>query len=186
MNMKMNQSTVKQHLCISNVSDILQLVEQELLTLPEHMSSSSIVLYGLCCLIFSFLCSVCSSLFALLCFAFLSLFLSEQYCLSFHLRLTFELLNAYNFETCFVTLYDCTLRRVCVTHVSWVFCVNLKRLVHLRCIVWFEPRLLQYFGDFQFSCLCSSVLWNLEMSCVPLIFYGIKKCLVFLQYFVGY
>ena len=112
MIMKMNQSTVKQNLCISNVSDILQLVEQELLTLPEHMSSSSIVLCGLCCLIFSFLCSVCSSLFALLCFSFLSLFLSEQYCLSFHLRLTFELLNAYNFKTCFVTFYDCTLRRV--------------------------------------------------------------------------
>ena len=81
MFIKMNQSTVKRSLCISNVSDILQLVEQELLTLPGHMSSSSIVLCGLCCLIFSFLCSVI--VHCLLCFSFLSLFLCELYCLSY-------------------------------------------------------------------------------------------------------
>ena len=94
---------------ISNALYILQLVEQELVTLPEHTSSSSILLWDLLCLIFSFLWNVCISLFALLCFAFLSLFLCELYCLSFDLRFTFDLPNAYNFETCFVTLYNGTL-----------------------------------------------------------------------------
>ena len=126
-------------------------------------ASSSILLCGLCCLIFSFLCNVCSSLFGLVCF-FVSF--PFQYCLSFDLRLTFELLNAYNFEMCFVTLYDCTLRRV-----SRVFCVILKRLY---CGVWTAMSCPSILGTFNFlvcvhrfcgifKLLCSSgILWKFE------------------------
>ena len=142
MTIKMNWSTVKQNLYISNALYILQLVEQELVALPEHTSSSSILLWDLFCLILSFLWNVCISLFALLCFAFLSLFLCELYCLSFDLRLTFDLPNAYNFETCFVALYNGTFGLwdlFCGTYVSLVVCVILKRLVFLGCLVNFGP-----------------------------------------------
>jgi hypothetical protein len=105
-----------------------------------------------------------------------------QCCLSFDLRLTFELLNAYNFETCFATLYDCTLRRV-----SRVFCVILKRLVLLGCIVGFElPCLILVFwelsiflfvfigfGEFLNFCVPLVFYGNLKTSCVPLVFNGI-------------
>ena len=142
-------------------------------------ASSSILLCGLCCLFFSFLCNVCSSLFGLVCF-FASF--PFQCCLSFDLRLTFELLNAYNFETCFATLYDCTLRRV-----SRVFCVILKRLVLLGCIVGFElPCLILVvwelsiflfvfigFGEFLNFCVPLVFYGNLKTSCVPLVFNGI-------------
>jgi len=47
----------------------VSLVEQELLTLPEHLSSPRF-LVGLCYLIFSFMCMFCWSLFVLLYFFF--------------------------------------------------------------------------------------------------------------------
>jgi hypothetical protein len=46
------------------------LVEQELLTLPEHLSSSSVFSGGSCYSIFSFMCMFCRSLFVLLYFFF--------------------------------------------------------------------------------------------------------------------
>ena len=135
MIIKMNQSTVKRSLCISNVSDILQLVEQELLTLPEHhhrfryvvcvaYSSVFSVMLVVHCLLWVFFFVVS---FALLFFfvSFPLLIVLSVLCLrlSFDLRLTFELLNAYNFETCFVTPYDCTLRGVlCDSCFSCVLC----------------------------------------------------------------
>ena len=46
------------------------LVEQELLTLPEHLSSPSGFQWGLCYSIFSFICMFCRLLFVLLYFYF--------------------------------------------------------------------------------------------------------------------
>ena len=45
-------------------------MEQDLLTLPEHPSSSPVILVGLCYSIFSFMCMFCRLLFILLHFPF--------------------------------------------------------------------------------------------------------------------
>ena len=48
----------------------LSLVEQELITFPEHLSSLLVFWWGSCYSIFSFICMFCWSLFALLYFFF--------------------------------------------------------------------------------------------------------------------
>ena len=116
-------------------------------------ASSSISLCGLCCLFFSFLCNVCSSLFGLV---------------------SIDFWIAYNFETCFVTLYDCTLRRV-----SRVFCVILKRFVLLGCIVGFElPCLVLVFWElsiFLFVFIGFGEFLSYTSLKIPLVFYGNLK-----------
>jgi hypothetical protein len=51
-------------------------VEQKLLTLPEHLSSPPVFLWGSCYLIFSFMCMFCRLLFVLLYIFFLGIVLS--------------------------------------------------------------------------------------------------------------
>ena len=57
---------------VTRLTRRVPLVEQELLTLPEHLSSPP-VLVGSCYSIFSFICVFCRSLFVLLCLFFRSL-----------------------------------------------------------------------------------------------------------------
>ena len=167
-------------MCISNVSDILQLVEQELLTLPKHH-------HRFCCVVCVAYSSVFSVMFVVHCLVCFFVSFPFQYCLSFDLWLTFELLNAYNFETCFVTLYNCTFRRVlCDSCFSGVLCdFETSCPSPLSCGVWTAMPCSSIFEIFNFLVcvhrfwgilkrLCSSsILWKLETSCVPLIFYGI-------------
>jgi hypothetical protein len=56
---------------VTRLTRRVPLVEQELLTLPEHLSSPSVFsAWGSCYSIFSFICMFCRSLFVLLCFFF--------------------------------------------------------------------------------------------------------------------
>ena len=64
---------------MSRVTRPVSLVEQELITLPEHLSSPSVIGWGSRCSIFSFLRMCCKSLFVLLYF-----FLWPLCCLSFY------------------------------------------------------------------------------------------------------
>ena len=54
---------------VTRLTERVSLVEQELLTIPEHLSSPR-VLVGSCFSIISFICMSCRSLFVLLCFLF--------------------------------------------------------------------------------------------------------------------
>jgi hypothetical protein len=56
---------------VTRLTRRVPLVEQELLTLPEHLSSPPVFsAWGSCYSIFSFICKFCRSLFVLLCFFF--------------------------------------------------------------------------------------------------------------------
>ena len=69
-------------------------MEQELPTLPEHLSSPSSFLWGLCYSIFSFMCMLCISLFV-----FLYFFLWPLCCLFFFdIRILITPLESSNFS----------------------------------------------------------------------------------------
>jgi hypothetical protein len=55
---------------VTRLTRRVPLVGQELLILPEHLSSSPVLKWGSCCSIFSFICMFCRSLFVLLFFFF--------------------------------------------------------------------------------------------------------------------
>ena len=75
-------------------SDFVPYVEQEVLTLPEHLSSPTVFVGFV--LLFSFCVVLCRSLFVLLSFVFRPL-----YCLSFNLRFLIRLLVSSNFSCVF-------------------------------------------------------------------------------------
>ena len=63
---------------VTRLTRRVSLVEQELITLPEHMSSPTVFKWGSCYSIFSFMCMFCRLLFVIL-----SSFLWPLCCLSF-------------------------------------------------------------------------------------------------------
>ena len=67
---------------VTRLTRHVPLMEQELLTLSEHLNSPPIFKWGSCYSIFSFMCMSCRSLFFLLSFFFWPL-----WCLSFDLRI---------------------------------------------------------------------------------------------------
>jgi hypothetical protein len=67
---------------VTRLTRRVSLVEQELLTLPEHLSSPPVFSGGSCYSIFCFICMLCWSLFVLLYFLF-----SPLRCLFFDIRI---------------------------------------------------------------------------------------------------
>ena len=137
-------------MCISNVSDILQLVEQELLTLLEHHHRFRCVV----CVAYSSVFSVMFVVHCLAWFGFLSLFHSSIVCPS----ICDWLLNCVQFWNVFCNslwLYFET----CLVLVFWELSIFLFVFIG--------------FGEFWNLCVPLIFYGNLKTSCVPLVFYGI-------------
>jgi hypothetical protein len=147
---------------------VVPLVEQELLTLPEHMSSTLVFSGGSCGSIFSFMCMCCRSLFVLLYFisyghcvvcSFVLYILWPLCCLSFcTLYLMAIVLSVLLY---FISYGHCV---VCpfVLYILWPLCCLFFCTLYLMAIV---LSVLLYFISYGHCVVCSFVLYILWPLC---------------------
>ena len=137
-------------------------VEQDLLTIPEHLRSPLVFWWGSCCLLFSFLCCVVC---AVVCLSFSFLAMALSVCLDLWVSLSLWYLSFLFFNNIVLLLLLHFSVFVVLLFSSYSWCVSLGLRVLVSMMSLFESRIFVFFqSSYDFWTVVTTVafIYNLD------------------------